>query len=82
MVLTLESASLRLFTASMMMATELAKMPTPALNAANNTLAMMPIQLVLIICEERSMIWFFVLVPGFICDIAKNFAIDKILTYN
>ena len=56
MVMTLESASLRLFTASITMATELAKMPTPALKAANNTLAMMPTQLVLIICEERSIV--------------------------
>ena len=54
-VMTLDSASLKLFTASMMMATELASRPTTALNAASNTLAMMPTQLVLIICEERFM---------------------------
>ena len=54
MVMTLDSASLKLFTASITMATELASRPTTALNAASNTLAIMPIQLVLIICEERS----------------------------
>ena len=38
-VITLERASLRLFTASIMIATLLAKIPTTALNAANNTFA-------------------------------------------
>ena len=42
-VITLERASLRLFTASIMIATLLAKIPTTALNAANNTFATMPI---------------------------------------
>ena len=53
-VMTLESASLRLFTASIMIATELARMPTVALKPANNTLAAIPIQLVRMICELRS----------------------------
>ena len=46
MVMTLDSASLRLLTASITMATLLARMPTAALNPANNTLAIIPIQLV------------------------------------
>ena len=54
MVMTLDSASLRLLTASITMATLLAKMPTPALKAAKSTLAAMPIQLVRIICVLRS----------------------------
>ena len=46
MVMTLERASLRLFTASITTATLLAMMPTTALNAANKTLAMIPMTLV------------------------------------
>ena len=46
MVMTLERASLRLFTASITMATLLAMMPTTALNAASSTLATMPMTLV------------------------------------
>ena len=49
MVMTLDSASLRLFTASMMMAMLLARMPTKALKAAKRTLATMPMTLVRII---------------------------------
>ena len=48
-VMTDERASLRLFTASIMIATLLAKIPTTALNAANNTFATMPIILLRII---------------------------------
>ena len=79
MVMTLESASLRLFTASITMATELAKTPTPALNAANNTLAMMPIQLVLIICEDRSIFFLFSLV---FLTVAKLFVTKYQLIYS
>ena len=46
MVMTLESASLRLLIASITMATELAKRPTAALKPAKRTLATIPIQLV------------------------------------
>ena len=49
MVMTLDSASLRLLTASITMATLLARIPTAALKPANSTLAIMPIQLVRII---------------------------------
>ena len=46
MVMTLDSASLRLLTASITMATLLAMTPTAALNAASSTLATMPMTLV------------------------------------
>ena len=46
MVMTLDSASLRLLTASITMATLLARMPTAALKAAKRTLAIMPMILV------------------------------------
>ena len=49
MVMTLDSASLRLLMASITMATLLARMPTMALKPANRTLAAIPIQLVRII---------------------------------
>ena len=53
MVMTLDSASLRLLTASITMATLLARMPTAALKPANNTLAIIPIQLVRMIWCAR-----------------------------
>ena len=56
MVMMLDRASLRLFTASITMATLLANKPTAALKAASSTLVTMPTQLVLIICALLSMI--------------------------
>ena len=49
MVITLDNASLKLFTASITIATLLAIIPTTALKAANNTLVITPIRLVLMI---------------------------------
>ena len=57
------SASLRLFTASITMATLLARMPIIALNDANNTLEAMPIQLVRMICALR-----------FVCSLVFSFS--------
>ena len=49
MVMTDDSASVRLLTASSVIAIELVKKPTIALNAARSTFAKMPITLVLTI---------------------------------
>ena len=55
MVITLDRASLRLFSASIMMATLPEMIPTTALNATRNTLATIPTTLVRIILELLSM---------------------------
>ena len=54
-VMTLDSASLRLLTASITMATLLARMPTAALKAARSTLAIIPMILVRIISATTSL---------------------------
>ena len=55
MVMTEDKASLRLFTASMTMATEWVKSPTAALNPARRRLARMPMTLVRMMVFSRMM---------------------------